>query len=526
MARKWYAVVRGRKTGIFRSYPECREQVQGYKGAVYKGFLTEAEAREYYYQNVQILNRDDLPIAIMSGRYNFYAIRKGLSPGIYQKWEDCKKNIGDPKTAEWKGFVLKSDAEMYMKGTDLTHKGKYYAVRVGDRTGVFSSWTDCKDAIGNAKYSVYKSFPTLDDAWAWFNSDDPKFDAADSDRSLKKYYVIREGKRPGIYTTWEECKQNLGKWEIAKFKGFNNYEDALEYMKIQDKPIKSHYKYYAVFKGDQPGVYESWDECKEAIGDIRNALFRGFDNKDDADQFAKNGYITFQKDTDEKSNKKGGKKSKKKYYAVKKGREVGIFNSWDECKRLVMGFPGALYKGFENIDDASDWMGECQSKNNSQKESIVDVMDGKPYAFVDGSYLETKKQYGYGGFLVYGEDKHIIFGRGQDPLFASMRNVGGELCGALEAVKMAIALELKEIWIIYDYIGIERFVTGDWKPTGPATQKYANEMKELQEFIDVHFLKVRGHSGVDGNERADYLAKVAAGVLPGYDKIFQETKDQ
>ena len=48
MARKWYAVVRGRKTGIFRSYQECREQIQGYKGAVYKGFPTEAEAREYY----------------------------------------------------------------------------------------------------------------------------------------------------------------------------------------------------------------------------------------------------------------------------------------------------------------------------------------------------------------------------------------------------------------------------------------------------------------------------------------------
>ena len=509
MARKWYAVVRGRKTGIFRSYQECREQIQGYKGAVYKGFSTEAEAREYYYQNVQILNRDDLPIAIMSGRYNFYAIRKGLSPGIYQKWEDCKKNIGDPKTAEWKGFVLKSDAEMYMKGTDLTHKGKYYAVRAGDRTGVFSSWTDCKDAIGNAKYPVYKSFPTLDDAWAWFNSDDPKFDTADSDRSLKKYYVIREGKRPGIYTSWEECKQNLGKWEIAKFKGFNNYEDALEYMKIQDKPIKSHYKYYAVFKGDQPGVYDSWDECKEAIGDIRNALFRGFDNKDDADQFAMNGYIIFQKDTDEKSNKKGGKKSKKKYYAVKKGREVGIFNSWDECKKQVLGFENALFKSFDSYEEAESYMNKetLKESDGSEADSLT------VYAFTDGSFNQETGFFGYGGFLINGDEKYILQGKSNDEDLISMRNVAGELLGAQSAIQEAMNQGLPEITIFYDYLGIEMWATGEWKRNKQGTQDYYDFIQKAKETIDIHFMKVKGHANIEGNEEADRLAKEAVGIL-------------
>ena len=31
----------------------------------------------------------------------------------------------------------------------------------------------------------------------------------------------------------------------------------------------------------------------------------------------------------------------KKVYAVKKGITTGIFNTWNECKRQVHGFPGA-----------------------------------------------------------------------------------------------------------------------------------------------------------------------------------------
>jgi ribonuclease HI len=42
---KYYVVWKGRKRGIFRSWPECEKQVKGFVGAEYKAFESAAEAR-------------------------------------------------------------------------------------------------------------------------------------------------------------------------------------------------------------------------------------------------------------------------------------------------------------------------------------------------------------------------------------------------------------------------------------------------------------------------------------------------
>ena len=46
-AKKYYAVKRGKATGIFRTWEECRASVEGYPGAVYKGFPGLEEAESY-----------------------------------------------------------------------------------------------------------------------------------------------------------------------------------------------------------------------------------------------------------------------------------------------------------------------------------------------------------------------------------------------------------------------------------------------------------------------------------------------
>ena len=48
--------------------------------------------------------------------------------------------------------------------------------------------------------------------------------------------------------------------------------------------------------------------------------------------------------------------SKKKFYAVKKGKCAGIYNTWDECKSQVNGFSGAEYKSFLTMDEAKEYV--------------------------------------------------------------------------------------------------------------------------------------------------------------------------
>ncbi|EGB05774.1 hypothetical protein AURANDRAFT_30365, partial [Aureococcus anophagefferens] len=36
------------------------------------------------------------------------------------------------------------------------------------------------------------------------------------------------------------------------------------------------------------------------------------------------------------------------FYAVARGRETGVFATWDQCSKVVNGFAGAKYKKFDD----------------------------------------------------------------------------------------------------------------------------------------------------------------------------------
>jgi len=48
--------------------------------------------------------------------------------------------------------------------------------------------------------------------------------------------------------------------------------------------------------------------------------------------------------------------SKNKFFVVWEGKEPGIYKSWDECKRQIHGYGGAIYKGFETEAEAREAM--------------------------------------------------------------------------------------------------------------------------------------------------------------------------
>lgn len=199
-----------------------------------------------------------------------------------------------------------------------------------------------------------------------------------------------------------------------------------------------------------------------------------------------------------------------KYYAVKKGKVPGIYLSWNDCKAMVDGYQGAVYKSFKTIEEAEKFItgDKAFGKNISETGETCST-----YAFVDGSFNKATHTYGYGGFLVTDNEKYVLQGADNDAEMATMRNVAGEIKGAEAAVKKAIELGIKELVIYYDYMGIEMWATGAWKRNKAGTIAYHDYIMSVREEIKLTFVKVKGHSGVEGNEEADKLAKQAVGIL-------------
>lgn len=201
-----------------------------------------------------------------------------------------------------------------------------------------------------------------------------------------------------------------------------------------------------------------------------------------------------------------------KYYAVYKGKSGApkIFTSWDECKKEVIGFKGAIYKSFNSEKEAIDFIAlNAGAKTVSTVEKDESCNEGL-CIYVDGSFMIDKGNYSFG--LVAVEDGKVIHkdnGKGFDEEAIALRNVSGEVLGAQKAVEFALDKGYKEVTIAYDYQGVESWAIGTWKRNNRITQNYNKFMQEKMNFIDIKFKKIKGHSGDKYNDMADMLAKEA-----------------
>jgi len=93
-----------------------------------------------------------------------------------------------------------------------------------------------------------------------------------------------------------------------------------------------------------------------------------------------------------------------------------------------------------------------------------------------------------------------------------MRNVAGEIKCAEKAMRYCLVNGIKEVEIVYDYAGIERWCTGEWKANKPGTIAYKEFYDSLTDRLNVTFRKVKGHSGDTFNDLADQLARSALGL--------------
>lgn len=107
-------------------------------------------------------------------------------------------------------------------------------------------------------------------------------------------------------------------------------------------------------------------------------------------------------------------------------------------------------------------------------------------AWVDGSYNEHNGLAGYGVYLCISDKEYEIYGS-VTKCGDSSRNILGEVSAAIVAIKRAIFEHCSKIVIHYDYAGIEKWATGEWKRNIPLTQAYHEDVNNLMKSIEVTF---------------------------------------
>lgn len=208
--------------------------------------------------------------------------------------------------------------------------------------------------------------------------------------------------------------------------------------------------------------------------------------------------------------------AKNKYYAVKRGRQPGIYETWDQAKAQVDNYPNALYKSFVDLKAAWEYLAVPENNNITRTESDVNIdwwtelKDPRnAIAFSDGSYDESNGSFSYGIALLWNQKLIRLSRRFMNADYSNLRNVAGELAGARRAVQFAINNGIKKITIYHDYEGVATLATREWDTHSPFTEEYLNYMKEASKQIKIDFHWVRGHSGNYYNDMADKLAKTA-----------------
>ncbi|KOY73790.1 Ribonuclease H1 [Apilactobacillus kunkeei] len=106
MASKFYAVRKGKKPGIYSTWDECKNQVNGFPGAEYKSFKTQSEAKAY--MGLSQPAKKAAPKMAKSGSITLYS-----DGGSRNHGNKLGQHVKDDDKAAWAYLILRNGKKHY-----------------------------------------------------------------------------------------------------------------------------------------------------------------------------------------------------------------------------------------------------------------------------------------------------------------------------------------------------------------------------------------------------------------------------
>ncbi|KAK2547013.1 Ribonuclease H1 [Acropora cervicornis] len=217
------------------------------------------------------------------------------------------------------------------------------------------------------------------------------------------------------------------------------------------------------------------------------------------------------------------------FYAVRRGREIGVFRT-RECEKYVKKFQGACFKKFSTNEEAENFVrGSDTGYNNNSSCTAFNMCDSNDFKNITSSrnykhHKPSTSDTSSSSWLpslddnILHVDQPIVY---TDGCCTKNGRQGARAGAAVEALITAKSLGHKTLEIRtdskYTINGATdwclRWKKNGWKTINGTEVKNKTEFQTLTKLcdeIDVKWTHVPGHRGIPGNEAADNLARSGA----------------
>jgi ribonuclease HI len=207
---------------------------------------------------------------------------------------------------------------------------------------------------------------------------------------------------------------------------------------------------------------------------------------------------------------------KTKFYAVHSGVNTGVFDSWNECKKNVIGIKTAKYKSFTKREDAENFY-----KTGISVPPKLESCENTLYFYTDGSCVGNDGTNPSGwGYCCVMNDKLLFDKCGrvkvntEDKDFMGAKittNNTGELSAIGQVFKIILELDIKpeNIVIRTDSVYSINCIEENYKINKNVELiNYIIELKKRAEFNGrkIKLEYIPAHRGYKWNHKADFLA--------------------